>query len=138
MSQPLQIACSCGQLQIELQGANADTGTHAMCYCVDCQAFNRALGRADIMDEQGGTDLYQSQPHRVNITQGAEHLAVLQLQKKGLYRWYASCCNTPLCNTMGTPKMPFASFMTTNFKSGMDQIGPVKFRHKPDQALKPV
>lgn len=135
---PIEIRCSCGSMQIELAGATARSGTHAMCFCVDCQAFARALGKPEILDAQGGTCLYQSQPHRVVIKQGADQLAVLQLKKKGLYRWYAKCCDTPLCNTLGTPKMAFASFLTANMTQGADQIGPILFCNKPDQALGPV
>ncbi len=132
---PIELSCSCGSLQIELDGANAQSGTHAMCYCEDCQAFAHALNKPDYLDTLGGTDLYQSQPHRVRIIQGADQLAVLQLKKKGLYRWYAKCCDTPICNTLGTPKMAFASFLTANMGKGAEQIGPVLFCHKPEQAL---
>lgn len=133
-----ELQCACGELQLELHGADAQNGTHAICYCTDCQAFARSLGKADWLDEQGGTDLFQSQPHRVRITSGAERLGVLQLNKKGLYRWYATCCDTPLCNTLGTPKMAFASFLTANMKGDLSRLGPVLFQHKPDHALSPV
>jgi len=47
-----------------------------------------------------GVALYQTRPDCVHIDDGAEHLACLRLSPKGLLRWYASCCDTPLANTL--------------------------------------
>src|SRR5262249_54123586 len=33
------------------------------------------------------------------------------------YRWYASCCNTPLSNTVG-PAIPFVGVVTEAFQTG--------------------
>ncbi len=138
MTQAIDITCQCGALQLKLEGASADTGTHAACYCVDCRAFARSLGRDDVLDAKGGTELFQTQPHRICVVLGKDQLAVLQLQKKGLYRWYARCCDTPLCNTLGNAKVPFASFLTCNMDAGAVALGPVLYRYKPEQALEPV
>ena len=135
---PIEIKCACGALHLRLSGASAKNGTHAACYCIDCQAFARALGRGEILDAKGGTELFQTQPSRISVVAGVENLAVLQLQKKGLYRWFARCCDTPLCNTVGSAKVPFASFLTCNMDEGVKAIGPVKYRYKPEQALAPV
>ena len=135
----VSLACACGSFQAVIRDASARTGNHAICYCVDCQAFARHLGQgARILDASGGTQIYQAQPYQVSIETGAENLAVLQLAKKGLYRWYASCCNTPLCNTMGSAKFSFVGFMVPNMKPPLDALGPVRFRYKRDQATAPV
>lgn len=139
MTNDVTIACECGTFQAAIHGASPENGNHAICYCVDCQAFPRHLGQTDrILDEAGGTDLYQTQPHRVHIRAGADKLAVLRLGPKGLYRWHTTCCNTPICTTMGSPKFSFAGFLTANVTSGLESLGPVQFRYKPDHALKPV
>ncbi|MEM9582705.1 MAG: DUF6151 family protein [Pseudomonadota bacterium] len=139
MSNDIPLSCRCGSFKAVIHDANSKTGNHAICYCVDCQAFARHLGQAGrVMDEKGGTEIYQTQPYQVEILAGAEHLAVLQLAEKGLYRWYTNCCNTPICNTLGTPKFSFAGFLTANMTDNFDATGPVQFRYKREQALAPV
>jgi hypothetical protein len=38
-------------------------------------------------------------PAELKILAGREVLKCLRLSPKGLYRWYAGCCNTPVANT---------------------------------------
>lgn len=90
------------------------------------------------MDNAGGTEVYQTQPYQVEITSGLDKLAVLQLAKKGLYRWHTTCCNTPICNTMGTPKVSFMGFMVENMTAGQDALGPILLKYKTEQATASV
>ncbi|MEM7471366.1 MAG: DUF6151 family protein [Pseudomonadota bacterium] len=139
MPEDIRLACKCGAFKAVLHGANPRTCNHAVCYCIDCQAAARHLGEeARIMDAQGGTQIYQAQPHQLEIIEGRAHLAVMRLAPKGLYRWYTSCCNTSLANTVGTPQFSFVGLVVANFAKPLDVLGPVQFRHKPDQALSPV
>lgn len=139
MPQDVTLSCACGSFQAVIHDASGKTGNHAVCYCSDCQAFARHLGQgARVMDEIGGTQLYQTQPYKVEIQAGADKLTVLRLAPKGLYRWHTTCCNTPVCNTLGTPKFSFAGFMAANITSGFEALGPVAVRYKPDHALGPV
>lgn len=104
MSHPLQ--CRCGAVK----GTLADTRkvNRVICYCRDCQAFAHFLGGADeILDERGGSDIVQVLPKKVTFSQGADKLACMRLTEKGTLRWYASCCRTPIGNTVATPKFPF-------------------------------
>jgi hypothetical protein len=48
----------------------------------------------------------QVAPCAVSFDKGTEHIVGLRLSPKGLHRWYASCCKTPLGNTL-TPALPF-------------------------------
>src|SRR6185436_6305502 len=41
-------------------------------------------------------------------TRGIENLRCLRLSDKGMLRWYAGCCNTPVANSMPSAKTPFA------------------------------
>jgi hypothetical protein len=102
-----------------------------MCYCKDCQAFAHFLGRArEVLDEQGGSDVIQVLPKDVTLMQGAEALACMRLTPKGLLRWYASCCNTPIGNTLATPKVSFVGLVHACLhapgKSLDDSFGPVR------------
>lgn len=104
------LRCRCGALQghVELNGGS----NRMVCYCQDCQAFARFLGPADqVLDAQGGSDIVQLAPHRIKITQGASHLAVMRLSGKGMLRWYAACCRTPVGNTMTSRNMPFTGLL---------------------------
>jgi hypothetical protein len=68
---------------------------------MDCQAFARHLGQEqEVLDEYGGTDIYQLTPAQIEVTAGANNIRCLRLTSSGLYRWYANCCNTPIGNTM--------------------------------------
>jgi hypothetical protein len=87
-----------------------DTGNHVFCYCEDCQAFARFLERTDVLDAAGGTRIFQISPASVRITEGADQLLCLRLSEKGLFRWYAGCCNTPIGNTLGA-KVPFVGLI---------------------------
>jgi hypothetical protein len=105
MSIPLR--CRCGKLQGEVDGRRV--AARAVCYCKDCQAFARFLGNEEqVLDSAGGTEVEATLPAAVRFSAGLEHLACMSLSPKGIYRWYASCCNTPVGNT---PRNPKASYL---------------------------
>ena len=106
MSQDVELGCRCGEIHGWVRGVSPTTVVRAICYCNDCQAFLHHLGRADWLDAHGGTDVVQVAPRAVTFDRGAERIVALRLTPKGLYRWYASCCNTPLGNTL-KPWLPF-------------------------------
>jgi hypothetical protein len=106
MIQDVELSCRCGEVHGWVKGVSPSTVNRAVCYCDDCQAFLHHLGRAELLDAKGGTDVVQVAPRALSFDKGTERIVGLRLSPKGLYRWYASCCNTPLGNTF-TPAMPF-------------------------------
>ncbi|WP_428262863.1 DUF6151 family protein [Haliangium sp.] len=104
MSQTLEYGCQCGALRGQATDVSPRTGLRLVCYCDDCQAYGLYLAPttngAPILDAGGGTEVYQLAPARLTITTGHEHLRCLRLSPKGLLRWYAGCCNTPIANTL--------------------------------------
>jgi hypothetical protein len=104
MNHPLQ--CRCGKLQgVVSHPEHAARGT---CYCKDCQAFAHFLGKsAETLDEAGGTDVIAARPRDVTFTQGTDALVCMRLTERGLLRWYASCCNTPIGNTPPDMRVPY-------------------------------
>jgi Family of unknown function (DUF6151) len=46
----------------------------------------------------------------LRFTKGQDQIEGLRLTPKGLYRWYAKCCNTPVGNTRA-PALPFVSML---------------------------
>lgn len=95
------IQCGCGSLAGRIEGS----GLHnrGICYCTDCRAFARLLGKSgEVLDEKGGTEIVQLAQPRLRFERGEEHLAIVRLSPKGILRWYAACCNTPIGNTLPT------------------------------------
>jgi hypothetical protein len=86
-----------------------------VCYCDDCQAFLRHLGRADLLDPHGGSDIVHVAPSMISFDRGSELVTAVRLTPKGVFRWYASCCKTPLGNT-ATPRLPFVGIVTELFR----------------------
>jgi Family of unknown function (DUF6151) len=112
----------------EPQSAN-----RVVCYCRDCQAFAHFLGQeGEILDSQGGTDVIQILPKNLTFTQGIEALACIRLTDKGLLRWYASCCNTPIGNTLANFKISFVGLVHNCLEYAgtpvQDSFGPVRAR----------
>ena len=108
----LQLQCACGKVRGVLHNATPQYGNRIVCHCDDCQAFSNYLGVGNILDEHNGTDLYQTSFAQVEITEGTEHMRSIQLRPKGLIRWYADCCKTPIGNTMSA-SMPFIGIVHT-------------------------
>ena len=108
------LQCRCGEVRGRLREASPKHVNRAVCYCADCQAFAHHLGRADLLDAHGGSDIVQVAPARLSFNQGDARIACLRLSPKGLLRHYASCCNTPLGNTV-TPAFPFVGILASAF-----------------------
>lgn len=108
MQHPLQ--CRCGTVKGLV--SRPEIANRAVCYCGSCQAFAYFLGRqGDVLDERGGSDVIQVLPKNLAFTQGIGALSCLRLTDKGVHRWYASCCNTPIGNTMHTCKISFVGLL---------------------------
>jgi hypothetical protein len=131
MSQDVALGCRCGKIRGMVRGVSPRTVNRAVCYCADCQAFLHHVGRADLLDEHGGTEIIQVAPATVRFDEGAAQIAGLRLSPKGLFRWYAACCKTPLGNTMA-PSLPFVGIGTELFQGAPDArrrdevFGPVR------------
>jgi hypothetical protein len=105
MTSTIALRCRCGAVSGEVSEVSPATCNHAVCYCRDCRAFAHFLD-VDILDGYGGTDIVQFAPSRIRITAGHEHMRSMRLTPKGLLRWYAECCRTPIGNMLSI-KVPF-------------------------------
>jgi len=117
MSDRVELRCRCGEVRASVTGASPQTVNRVVCYCDDCQAFAHRLGRADLLDAHGGSDIVQVAPASLTFVQGQHRIVGLRLTPKGLFRWYANCCNTPVGNTL-TPKIPFVGIVAQAFDGG--------------------
>ena len=118
MNHPLR--CRCGTFRGHLE--RSASATRAVCYCKDCQAFARFLGTPGVVDADGGTEVVASLPKHVHFTAGVDALSCLSLSERGLLRWYASCCNTPIGNTPRNFKLPYVGLIHACFEGGSPGI----------------
>jgi hypothetical protein len=63
------------------------------------------LGRTDLLDAAGGSEVVPAYPANMRIMTGAEQLRCMRLSAKGMFRWSTHCCNSPVGNT--SPGMPW-------------------------------
>lgn len=125
----LETRCTCGTVRIAARDVSPSLGNRIVCYCDSCQAFPIALGKADaVLDEYGGTEIYQLPPAHLAIIGGVESIRCLRLSEKGLHRFYAGCCDTPLANAPG-PGLPFVGllvFADTDPERRDERLGPIR------------
>jgi hypothetical protein len=131
----LPIRCSCGAVRGVASGVSAAAGNRLVCYCDDCQSFPHFLGQADrVLDAHGGTDIFQTSPAHLRFTEGTDRLACMRLRPRGLLRWYAGCCRTPIGNTPPTRGLPFVGLIHTcvdhvsDGRSRDETLGPIRAR----------
>jgi hypothetical protein len=143
MSAPAHpLRCRCGTLQGHV-AAPEQAMARGVCYCRDCRAYAHFLGRADdVLDLQGGTDVIATHPQHVVIDQGLDALACMSLSPRGLLRWYASCCRTPIGNTSRNAKTAYVGLVHTCLEGAGVPIersfGPVTLRLNVASATAPV
>jgi hypothetical protein len=114
MTSDIPVRCKCGAVRGVAREVSPKTVNRAVCYCHDCRAFAHWLGREDVMDARGGTEIIQLARARLEITDGLERIRCMRLTAKGLHRWYADCCKTPLGNTV--PAIPFVGIARGAFE----------------------
>src|SRR5687767_2863215 len=125
----LPLRCRCGTVRGVARGVAPSTVNHCFCYCDDCQAFAHFLGRADdVLDAYGGTEITQMSQANVAFTAGADKVAAMRLSTKGMIRWYASCCSTPIGNSMPTSAMPFLGVIKAFIDAPAEALGPIRGR----------
>ncbi|MFD1343474.1 DUF6151 family protein [Litorisediminicola beolgyonensis] len=100
-----EFSCRCGTMAWQVDPGVP--GTQVTCYCPWCQAAATHVGASDWLDKAGGTLIRQTLPRALRITKGETSLKAFRLSKKGVLRWYAGCCGTPMANTLGSPALPF-------------------------------
>lgn len=121
------LRCRCGEARGSIDLA-PNSGVHLVCYCDDCRAFAHALGRADILDAAGGTEIFVTTPSRLRVTSGIDRLRCLRLSSSGMLRWYWGCCNTPFANTTHRPGIPAISMHGASIDlDDTTALGPVTY-----------
>jgi len=132
MNREAELSCRCGAVHGRVTDMASNVANRIVCYCRDCQAFAHQLKRADLLDAHGGSDIVAVAPAAISFDRGREHIRGVRLSDKGLHRFYASCCNTPLGN-VARPSIPFVGVPAQAFAAtgpgGIDALlGPVRGR----------
>lgn len=118
----IHFACRCGTVTGTLRDVRPAEGTHLVCHCKSCARALALSGLAE--DATDGVDLWQTTPDRIDIATGIDQLVPVRLSPKGIFRWTAQCCNTPMFNTLATPGIPFTGVLTRNL-TDLAPLGPV-------------
>lgn len=92
----ISVSCRCSGVRARVANPSPARANHMLCYCSDCQAALHHLGRTDLFDGHGGTDIVQVAPSALSFDRGFERIVGLRLTPKGLFRWYATCW-TQMC-----------------------------------------
>lgn len=134
MTDPVAWTCRCGAFRASI---DPRSGTRIACHCRFCRAFVLALGRPELLDDGGGTELFQTVPGRIRIAAGNGNLDCLRIASIGPNRWYAACCDTPFCNALQKPSPPYAAVLI-GAGSDPSAFGRMRFRAFRSQATGPV
>lgn len=113
------LRCHCGAVRgvvTDLVPANV---SRCVCYCRDCRAFAHFLGRSELLDAHGGSEILQLAPSRVRLTEGCEQLRCMRLSDRGMFRFYAGCCRSPLGNSIG-PRIGFVGILRQALDEGLE------------------
>ena len=127
-------SCNCGEVELSVEPGD---GTRLVCYCASCQRFANDFGAGETLDPSGGAELYQTAPERVIITKGADKLSWVKFTQKGPNRWFTTCCNTPMANSLATRSIPFATILTHNLEDKL-ALGPIIARVNRKDATAPI
>jgi hypothetical protein len=128
-SSDVSIQCRCGHVRGMARAVSPHTVNHSICYCHDCRAFSHWLEREDLLDPHGGAPLVQLARSRLEITAGFDQVRCMRLSPKGMFRWFAACCRTPLGNTVAS--IPFVGVARSVLQIGdadpVTRFGPVLY-----------
>ena len=121
--QNLDFQCECGAIRGVLRRASlrasSRQGRRLVCHCKDCQVFAHYLGREkQMLDDNAGTPIYQTDACRFDITGGRERIACVSLTDKSMLRWYCGDCRTPVANSSASNRFGSLGLILTGFDTG--------------------
>jgi len=123
MGQDVMFSCKCGTVRGRLCDVDAKSGMALTCHCSYCRAAEVHLGQPDPAPD--GVTLYQTTANIVQFETGREAVSAFRFNPKGMIRWHATCCGSPLFNTMAHPGTGFASLVVARVDTP-DALGPVR------------
>lgn len=141
MASQIPLRCECGTVTgfVETGGMTC----RGSCYCRDCRAYARFLGRPErVLDDRGGTQVIATLPSRLRFTSGAERIANVTMTGNGPFRWYAECCRSPIGNTPRSAKASYLGLLRCTLAAPDEEVarafGPPTFASGTGSATGPV
>lgn len=138
----IPLRCACGAVTGRL--LDGSRVFRNICHCRGCQAYARWLGLPALLDDAGGTDIYQITPRQLRLDRGTDRVRCVRLTDRGALRWYTSCCRTPVANSLDRAWLPWLGLphlmVDGSFPGGTraPALGPVRWRIHARHALRPV
>ncbi|MCG7546700.1 DUF6151 family protein [Pseudoalteromonas sp. Of7M-16] len=124
MDKCLNFSCRCSKVRGTVSYGNRLFHNRVVCYCDDCQKFVRHLGQNQMLNEYGGSDVFQVSSSQLEVHQGKQQIACLTVTKGGVHRWFAACCNTPLGNTVNA-RWPLVGLLQGCIEEDLNEtVGP--------------
>ena len=114
--------CRCGAFTATFPAAKT---LPLACHCTFCRRFVTDMVATETMDAAGGIRYLHITQDQIIITKGREHLGLVTYSSKGALRWYATCCNTPFCNTLRNWRLPYTTITAHWVRP--EQTGPVGY-----------
>jgi hypothetical protein len=110
-----RLQCQCGRLRGQVN--RTELAILGKCYCKDCRTYAAHLQKLAVThDSAGGAEFVATSANHVVFDHGEENLACLSLSERGLLRWYAACCSTPVANTTRDWRFPYVGLFHTCLK----------------------
>lgn len=136
----MKFNCQCGKISGEIDKPEEMKGIRFICMCKDCQAFASFLGNAEkILDKNAGSEVVPVFPKLIRITQGRELVKGIKLTKKtDTFRWYASCCRSPLANSLSSEKGYIGLFTQRLNSEDRESLGPICVRANGESGIPPL
>lgn len=136
----MKFSCRCGNLRGEIERPEELRGLRIICMCKDCQKYAHTLGNTEnILDKNGGLEVVPVFPKLLKISSGNDYLKSLKLTAETkTFRWYASCCNSPLANSL-SGKEGYIGLITQRLSpKDRESLGPVFARANGESGIPPI
>lgn len=136
----MKFNCQCSKVTGEIDHAEELKGLRFICMCKDCQKYARFLGNAEsILDKNGGSEVVPVFPKLLRITHGREYVRGIKLtQNTGTFRWYASCCRSPLANSLSSKQGYIGIFTQRLSADDRISLGPICVRANGESGIPPL
>ena len=117
MSNQVEMRCRCGEVRRRSRTRRRGRSIAWFAIAVTARRLRITSAAPTCLTRRAAVTSSRSRPPHSPSCRDSDRIVGLRLTPKGLFRWYANCCNTPLGNTL-TPKIPFVGIIAQAFDNG--------------------